>query len=325
MSHVERLRFFATLCSVFTSRKQSSFQSVYQWLTRARSVDNHPAEWRKLTDALDDSLGHTITADTKDLVSEQASKLHEQGIDVVARTFDSYPRALARHLGDRAPLFLWYRGSLSISERSAVGFCGSRHASALGLAVCEDIASQLVQHDVVVVAGYAAGVDQTAHLTALRAGGQTIAVLAEGILTFSVRQLLANDWDWSRTLVVSEFLPQKRWSVAQAMQRNRTILGMGRALVVIEAGQTGGTFEAGKEALAFNHPLYAPIYGSVEGNVVGNKILISRGAIPIMKNRATGRANIDKLLQTVGSDSRSFAVNERPMSTYRFDDESGSS
>jgi DNA processing protein len=164
------------------------------------------------------------------------------------------------------------------------------------LDVCRDIVEQLVSSKITIVAGYAAGVDQTAHYTALKTGGETVAVLAEGILNFSIRHSLLEEWDWTRSLVVSQFLPQARWAVGKAMQRNRTIIGLGRALVVIEAKESGGTFEAGQSALALKKPLFAPAYESIESTAPGNQILISRGAKPIMKSRTVGRAKLEPLL-----------------------------
>jgi DNA processing protein len=166
---------------------------------------------------------------------------------------------------------------------------------------------QLCDKNVVIVAGYAAGVDQAAHRAALRSGGETIAVLAEGILNFSVRTSLAGDWDWNRSLVVSQYLPNARWAIAKAMQRNRTIIGLSRALVVIEARLTGGTYEAGQSALALQMPLFAPIYESIEATAPGNQVLISRGAVPIMKSKSTGRAKVTKLVQLALSSDDSIA------------------
>jgi len=248
-------------------------------------------------------VGTAIDVETTDLIEEQVYRMEQNGVDVVVRGAPGYPPNLELHLGERSPPFLWFRGNSHLLPKLSVGFCGSRHASAIGLEVCGDIVQQLVQKGVVIVAGYAAGVDQLAHLTALNARGETVEVLAEGILNFSVRQFLAKEWDWNRAVVVSQFLPQKRWGISQAMQRNRTIFGLAKALVVIEARESGGTFEAGKEALSFKHPLFAPIYSSVEDNVIGNKILISRGAAPIMKSRSSGRAKIDSLLKSIDLES----------------------
>lgn len=292
-----------TLLSSSEATSRRLRDDVIKWLQRIQSSTDsrtHLADLLKsMTDEFNTS-GRLENPDLSHLIEQQVDQLEQLGAGIVT-IFDSfYPQYLRETLGNKAPLFLFWRGNAALFQDISVGFCGSRHASEKGLEVCGDIAQQLVQREITIAAGYAAGVDQVAHLTALRTGGKTIAVLAEGILNFSVRQLLAKEWDWSRALVVSEFLPQTRWTAPRAMQRNRTIVGLSRALVVIEAKQTGGTYEAGREALALKHPLFAPTFEDYQGNAEGNQQLIEQGAIPIMKSRTTGRAKIGTLLEYIG-------------------------
>jgi DNA processing protein len=261
-------------------------------------VDSSERAWRELTAELvhshspSDAVHNPFSDET---LERELDELASKDIDVVTCLESRYPQALKRLLGDRSPPFLYFRGNESLFRGESIGFCGSRHASELAIGVCQDIVQQLSERQFIVTAGYAAGVDQAAHKAALQANGKTIAVLAEGILNFSVRTVLASVWDWERALVVSEFLPHARWAVGKAMQRNRTIIGLSRALVVIEARSTGGTFEAGKDALLLNHPLFAPIYGD-EKIAEGNRILLARGALPIKRNRETGRARLEPVM-----------------------------
>ena len=60
----------------------------------------------------------------------------------------------------------------------------------------------------------------------------------------------------ANSVVVSEFPPKLPWSVGNAMQRNRTICGLVHAMIVIEAGTTGGTWAAGQAALELGVPLF---------------------------------------------------------------------
>jgi DNA processing protein len=48
--------------------------------------------------------------------------------------------------------------------------------------------------------------------------------------------------------VVSQFSPTQPWTTGGAMTRNSVVIGLGLALVVVEAGETGGTLAAGKRA-----------------------------------------------------------------------------
>jgi DNA processing protein len=62
------------------------------------------------------------------------------------------------------------------------------------------------------------------------------------------------------------------------MTRNAVISGLSRALVVVEAGETGGTLAAGLHALDRGQPvLVLQLFGAP----VGNQILLDKGATPI--------------------------------------------
>jgi DNA processing protein len=103
-------------------------------------------------------------------------------------------------------------------------------------------------------------------------------------------------WDWERALVISQFDPQAIWRSYQAMTRNAVIMGLSCAMIVVEAGEKGGTRAAGEEALKLRIPLFAVDYGFDETVAPGNRALIARGAKPLKKSRETGEPNLTKLL-----------------------------
>jgi len=146
-----------------------------------------------------------------------------------------------------------------------------------------------------VVSGNAAGIDLAAHSTALASGGSTILVIPEGIRRFRVRKEMRDVWDWTRVLVVSQFEPDAPWSVFRAMERNELIIGLSRAMVVVEAGETGGTVSAGRAALKAGKPLYVAVYENMPVNAPGNDLLLGMGGKRLTKSRASGRAKLDVL------------------------------
>ncbi len=209
----------------------------------------------------------------------------------------AYPSAVARLLGDKAPERLYCLGNLALLGKPAVGFCGSRKASAKGLGVAADCATQLVKQGLVVASGYAAGVDYTAHMAALEAGGQTIMVLPEGIDYFRIRKTLAEAWDWDRVLIISQFTPSAAWKSFRAMERNLLIIALSRAMIVIEAGSTGGTLHAGKSTLKMGLPLYVVEYGDMLSEAPGNAELLTMGGVAVRKNPRQGIANVEPIMK----------------------------
>ena len=210
---------------------------------------------------------------------------------------ESYPMTLKELLKMNTPPVLSMVGNMNLLNNKKIGFSGSRKVSEKGIAVTRDCVEQLSNDRTIsIVSGYAQGVDKEAHYTALKSGGSTIVVLPNGISSFYVRQDLKDAWDWDRVLVISEYLPSDKWSVSRAMNRNNTIIGLCDSMVVIEAGLTGGSLDAGLRTLADNKPLYVPIYSDYPESAQGNSLLLKKGANGIGRNRQTNRANVMTLL-----------------------------
>ena len=192
-------------------------------------------------------------------------------------------------------------GNADLFKGKSVGFCGSRSATEGGLAVTADCANQLSKHDVTVVSGYASGVDMTAHEAALESGGRTIVVLPEGIDRFRVKKAIQAVWDWDRALVISYFPPSAVWRADRAMDRNKVIVGLSDAVIVLEARDSGGTLNAGFCALHMQKPLFVALYEDMNGGREGNQLLIHEGAIPLRRSRASGHAQIGRVLEAIAS------------------------
>lgn len=212
---------------------------------------------------------------------------------------NAYPMGLIELLRQNTPTVLSYMGNLELLKKKRVAFSGSRKCSEKGLWITEDCAQQLSQNDVCIVSGYANGVDMMAHRTALINGASTIVVLPEGISNFYVRKELQEVWDWNRVLVVSEFIPTDRWMASRAMKRNMTILGLSDAVIVVEAGETGGSLDAGVKSIECGKPLFVPQYAVFPASAKGNENLINKGARKLQMKANTRRPNIDEVFCSV--------------------------
>jgi DNA processing protein len=248
---------------------------------------------------------------------EEAEQVRDelQQQEIVLLTLDSpkYPLRLRQRLGEKSPPVLYAWGNLDLLNERAVGFCGARDASEKGIAVAEDCANQLADWGWVVISGGARGVDTATHRAALEAGGSTVIVLPEGILKYKLRQELRPLASKSQVLIVSEFSPNMIWSAPNAMQRNRTICGLSDAMVVIESGTSGGTFEAGKVALQLKMPLFIADYAEPSASASGNAYFINHGARPLRRSAESGRANLEPLRRAVenGVEASPVVLQER--------------
>lgn len=237
-------------------------------------------------EAVDQAFEALDAAVQNDLL-RSAAELGEAGIGALIFGEANYPDEL--NALRSPPAVLLFAGNAALLGRPAVGVCGSRSASSEGLEAARALAQSLASKEFVTVAGNAAGVDTEAQRAALDSGGGVISVIPEGIKHLRWRS--DGDDEQSRLLVLSQFPPGQPWSVGGAMARNGVIAALSKALVVIEASETGGTLAAGETALAMGRPVLALEFDA--GTPAGNAILIRHGAIPVR----TPRAVID-LVQT---------------------------
>lgn len=245
---------------------------------------HHGNDWiTKAHDSLDPAARVEVTADVEELDG--------RGVGATWLGDELYPAALA--VLDKAPPVLFTIGNTDLMSVPSIGMCGSRHATEVGLAAARNCGETVAQYGLAIVSGYAKGVDTETHLAALRSGGSTVIVLAEGIRHFRRKRVFAEvshtsgGLDPERVLVLSQFPPSQRWNVGAAMTRNGVIAGLGRALVVIEAGDTGGTLNAGLQALDAERPVLALEYES-QPTPAGNRQLIERGALPVHNSKELG-------------------------------------
>lgn len=222
----------------------------------------------------------SLSAGDRDHVNARATALVSKGVSAALLGTTEYPQSLLAIPG--SPPFLFYMGTDALLSCPGIGVCGSRDVSSEGLRAakaCGEIASQ---YGFTVISGYARGVDITTHTSALSSGGTTVLVLPEGIEHFRVRRGdFAEVWDPKRTLVISQFAPGRPWSAGNAMARNRVIIGLSLALIVVEARDRGGTLAAGSEALKLHRRVMALEFSEIPR---GNAVLLERGAVSV-RNR----------------------------------------
>lgn len=238
------------------------------------------------------------------LVEDLAYETFQGGHSAVLLGDCDYPSQLASHRS--APAALFVSGSPKLLSQPGIGMCGSREASPEGLRAAHACADVIASRGYSVISGYARGVDLVAHSAALARGGTTVIVLAEGINHFRVRRGEFSDlWDPQRAVVISQFAPNQRWFTSGAMSRNGVICALGEALVVVEAGQTGGTLAAGQYALQ-NHQTVLAL--ELFGAPAGNQLLIEHGAKII-----ADRQQLEAALEGLGTGvSRQLTLDVEP-------------
>ena len=237
----------------------------------------------KVRDAILDRLSlnsriDEVDGQTSARVRDQATELLSRDIGVLAADSPDFPSQLERR-GKAIVPALFYRGDLGILDTPLIAVSGARKVSERGAAAAARLGEIVAQTGRSLVSGNARGVDTLTSAASLKAGGKSILVLPEGIARLPADNRADPLATSSDLLVLSQFAPEQPWTVHTAMGRNRVICGLANTVVVVEAGESGGSLAAGREALKLDRRLIVFTYG--DHTPAGNQILIDEGARPV--------------------------------------------
>lgn len=179
-----------------------------------------------------------------------------------------------------APQSLYYQGNFDWNKNSPlIAIVGSRKFTAYGEQVAAKLSEELTRAGMVVVSGLAFGIDSVAHVAALEAGGETLAVLGSGLqhITPPSHIPLAKKI-MGRGAVISEYFPSRGGDAWTFPQRNRIIAGLTWGTIVIEAAEGSGSLITAQCALEYNREVFA-VPGSIFSPYsIGTNTLLKKGA-----------------------------------------------
>lgn len=161
------------------------------------------------------------------------------------------------------PLCLYCKGNVELMHTPCLGVVGTRNCTKYGREVTEKFVADLAVAGMTIVSGMARGLDGVAHDTALKSGGNTIAVLASGVdVIYPPEHKDLYGRIVERGLVLSEYLPRTAPQTYQFPERNRLISGLSNGVLVTEAGKGSGALITLEYALEQNRDIFI-----VPGNI----------------------------------------------------------
>jgi DNA processing protein len=157
-----------------------------------------------------------------------------------------------------SPLLLYYKGTADLNTPKVVAMVGTRKATEYGRDMCRKIIEGLQEHNVLIVSGLAYGIDTWSHKAAMDNTLQTVGVLGHGldrIYPFANRSLAEKMTETGGLLCeyMSKTMPDRE----NFPMRNRIIAGMSDAIVVVEAGASGGALITAEIANTYNRDVFA--------------------------------------------------------------------
>ena len=211
------------------------------------------------------------------LLSQAVDRWRTRGIWVVSRADAAYPPLLKQRLKNDAPSVLYGCGLQEIVHTRSFAIVGSRDVTEPLIEYTRRTAARVAGAGLTVVSGGARGVDRAAMNGALEADGRVVGVLPgdleRTVMNREHRNLLLEE----RLTLVSPFDPSLRFTVAQAMQRNKVIYALAEAGLVVNADvNRGGTWAGAVEQLKkYSVPVFVRSNGDPSA---GLEALLDRGA-----------------------------------------------
>jgi len=180
------------------------------------------------------------------------------------------------------PERLWLRGKLPTEGTKYLTVVGSRAMTRYGQEACEKLVSGLAGYPISIVSGLALGVDTCAHKAALAAGLHTLALPGSGlndeVLYPRSNRAFAKEILHKGGVLLSEYAPDTPSRVHFFPERNRLMVGLADAVLVIEAGEKSGTLITARLASEYNRELLCIPHRIGDPHSFGPHLFIRLGA-----------------------------------------------
>jgi DNA processing protein len=206
-------------------------------------------------------------------------------IELITIYDKEYPESL-KEIYD-SPIVLFAKGNIKLLNKKNVAIVGSRNCTEYGKNISKKFAYDLAKQNICIVSGLAKGVDKYAHIGALDAKGDTIAVIGNGldIVYPYENKYLSERIIKNNGLIITEYIIGTRPDKMNFPARNRIISGLSKAIVVVEACIKSGSLITVDFGLEQGKDIFA-VPGNIEScNSEGTNELIKQGANVVIKSQ----------------------------------------
>lgn len=210
-----------------------------------------------------DGIGKVISSylfDTKYIkeAEKQWQELSDNGINFCVYNQPDYPLNLSQAVD--SPVIFFHKGNIRLQNKKIISVVGTRQITSYGTNFCQKFIEDLLplKEDLVIVSGYAYGVDITTHKLAIENGIQTIACLAHGLdSTYPAVHKKYNDQMLSNGGFITDFPFNSHFDRKNFLSRNRIIAGLADATIVVESAIKGGSLVTADIAFSYDREVFA--------------------------------------------------------------------
>ena len=205
---------------------------------------------------------------------------------------DAWPGVLDRIAQPPKLLFLRGRRDLldCLASLQAVAVVGTRSASPHGIRMAEELGHALARSGWPVISGLAEGIDAAVHEACLKAHGAPVAVLGTGLDRVYPRHHDAFQRAVSQQgLLISERSSQEPVQRGHFAHRNRLIVALASALVVVECPERSGALISARLAEERSCPVWVVPGDALRWSARGSNALLQNQAAPLLSADALVR------------------------------------
>ncbi|HEN0842298.1 TPA: DNA-protecting protein DprA [Streptococcus agalactiae] len=183
------------------------------------------------------------------------------------------------------PVLLFYQGNIELLSKPKLAVVGARQASQIGCQSVKKIIKE-TNNQFVIVSGLARGIDTAAHVSALKNGGSSIAVIGSGLdVYYPTENKKLQEYMSYNHLVLSEYFTGEQPLKFHFPERNRIIAGLCQGIVVAEAKMRSGSLITCERALEEGREVFAIPGNIIDGKSDGCHHLIQEGAKCIISEK----------------------------------------
>lgn len=217
-----------------------------------------------------------LNARSLETAKKTQEALGRHNIKLVDCLNEYYPAAARAQ--PSSPAVLYYRGTLKNSS-GGVAIVGSRRCTAYGKRVAQEAAAFLAENKITVLSGMAKGIDSYAHTACLKAGGYTLAFLANGLdICYPREHQSLMEAIIEQGAVISQYPPGTKPLPNNFPARNALMSAWSAKVLVVEAGSKSGSLITAKYAAEQQRPVLAVPSSIYETSGAGTNGLIAGGA-----------------------------------------------
>ncbi len=233
--------------------------------------------------------------------------IQSKKIWIMSQWDSDYPKLL-KNITD-PPICLFGKGdrnSIDFTHDTCIGIVGARKNTPYGQYVAGELGKAFASAGLVIVSGIATGIDTISHNAAIEKQGRTIAVLGTAIDVVYPREnkelyeKILNEYG----VIISEHPPGFITNPGMFVLRNRIVVGLSKAIVVVEGGSHSGTLTTARYAAENGRDVYA-VPGPITSEMsIGPHILLREGAHLL--------SNAKELLHDYGIERETTMTSQQP-------------